>query len=188
MKAARFSIAAALAAAISTVALAQTGATQAPITKATAIRASVTIQAIDATTRTVTLRNEKGEEEKFIVGPDIRRFDELKVGDKLNVTYYESMVFQLRKPGEPSNKAAETAAFTAAKSKLPAGTVATQTTLTVTVKAIDPAVPSITVTTADGRTVTRKIEDKKNIEGVKVGDRIDITYTEAVLLSIERGK
>ena len=48
--------------------------------------------------------------------------------------------------------------------------------------------PSVTVTTVDGRTVTRKIEDKKNLEGVKVGDRLDITYTQAVMASAERAK
>jgi hypothetical protein len=57
---------------------------------------------------------------------------------------------------------------------------------TVTVKAIDPQLPSITVTTQDGRSVTRKIEDKKNLEGVKVGDRIDITYTQALIANLER--
>ena len=52
----------------------------------------------------------------------------------------------------------------------------------------DPAVPSITVTTADGRVVTRKIEDKKHLANVKPGDQIDIIYTRALLLSIERVK
>jgi hypothetical protein len=49
-------------------------------------------------------------------------------------------------------------------------------------------VPSITVATADGRTVTRKVEDKKNIENVAVGDRIDITYTQAVIVNAEPAK
>jgi hypothetical protein len=61
-------------------------------------------------------------------------------------------------------------------------------TTTVSVKAIDPSVPSITVTTADGRTVTRKIENKKNLEGIKVGDKLDITYTQSVMLSAETAK
>ena len=47
--------------------------------------------------------------------------------------------------------------------------------------------PSITVTTPDGRTVTRKVEEK-NLEGVNVGDMIDVTYTRAVLLSIDRAQ
>ncbi len=63
--------------------------------------------------------------------------------------------------------------------------MARQLTATVDVVAVDPSVPSITVKTADGRTVTRKIEDKKNIEGVKAGDKIDITYTQAALMAIE---
>jgi hypothetical protein len=55
--------------------------------------------------------------------------------------------------------------------------IAAQQTRTVTVKAIDPNVPPITVGTADGRPIARKIEDKKNINGVKAGDRIAITCT-----------
>ena len=60
--------------------------------------------------------------------------------------------------------------------------------MTVPVKAIDQDLPSITVTTPDGRTVTRKVDDKKNLAGVSVGDLVDITYTRAVLMSVERAK
>ena len=60
-----------------------------------------------------------------------------------------------------------------------------QQTTTVEVLAIDQKLPSITVKTADGRTVTRKVEDRKNLEGVKVGDKIDITYTQAAIVSVE---
>ena len=48
--------------------------------------------------------------------------------------------------------------------------------------------PSITVTTSDGRTVHRKVENKANLEGVKVGDTIDIVSTEAILASVEHAK
>jgi len=157
------------------------------VTKEAAVTATATIQAIDSTTRSVTLRNEKGEEDTFSVGPDVKRFNELKVGDKIKMTYYESMVFQLRKPGAPAAPASDAVAAGRAKA-VPGGAVATQQTRTVTVKAVDPNLPSITVTTQDGRTVTRKIEDKKNIEGVKAGDRIDITYTQALLVSAEPAK
>ena len=61
-------------------------------------------------------------------------------------------------------------------------------TRTVTVKAVDLQTPSITVVTDDGRTVTRKVENKKNLEGVKVGDKIDITYTQAVVVAVEPAK
>lgn len=156
------------------------------VTKVNSVSATATIMAIDSTSRTLTLKNEKGEEDLFAVGPAVTRFNELKVGDKVKMTYYESLVFQVLKPGEATTPGTEKAAFTKAQNALPGGTMATQMKRTVTVKAIDPAVPSITVTTEDGRTVTRKIEEKKNLEKVKVGDKIEITYTEALLVNVER--
>jgi hypothetical protein len=157
---------------------------QKTVTKANSTTATATIQAIDSTLHTVTLRNDKGEEDTFAVGPAVARFNELKVGDKVKMTYYESLVFQVRKPGDASNQASYDAALTRAKGERPAGTVTTQEKRTVTVKAVDPSVPSITVVTEGGRNITRKIEDKKDLEGVKVGDRIDITYTQALLTEI----
>jgi len=58
----------------------------------------------------------------------------------------------------------------------------------VTVKAIDPAIPSVTVATDDGRVVTRKIEDKKNLTNLKPGDRVDITFTRALVTNVAPGK
>lgn len=162
---------------------------QKPIVKGRSVSGTATIQAIDKTARTITLRDEKGQEDTYAVGPEVKRFDELKVGDTVKMTYYESIVLQVRKPGE--EKPAETAvgtAMTRAKGALPGGTLAAQERMTVTVKAIDPTVPSVTVTTPDGRTVTRRVEDKKNIEGLKVGDQIDITYTLALLAKVEHAK
>ena len=158
------------------------------VTKADSVSATATVQAIDQTTRVVTLRNEKGEEDTFTVGKGITRLDQVKVGDKVKMTYYESIVFQVRKPEEKPNPQSDEAAFTRAKGMLPGGTIATQQKRTVTVKAVDPSIPNITVTTDDGRTMTRKIEDKKNIANVKPGDKIDITYTQALLTSLEPAK
>jgi Cu/Ag efflux protein CusF len=164
---------------------------QTPITKTQSVSATATIQAIDSTARTVTLRDEQGQEDTYSVGPEVKRFDELKVGDKVKMTYYESVVLQVRKPGEaggqPATPTADAAA-TRGKGPMPGATIGVQEKMTVTVKAIDPALPSVTVTTPDGRTVTRKVENKKNIEGLKVGDQVDITYTRAVLTQVERGQ
>jgi hypothetical protein len=148
---------------------------------------TATIQAIDSTARTVVLRDEKGEEDTYSIGPEMTRFDELKVGEKVKTTYYESVVLKIRKPGEPGDTSAEFAA-TGTTGALPGGTMAVQEKMTVTVKSIDPSLPSITVTTPGGRTVTRKVDDKKNLAGVAVGDLIDITYTRATLVSVENGK
>ena len=55
--------------------------------------------AIDSTARTLTLKDDKGMEDTFTVGPEVTRFNELKVGDVVKMTYYESYVLIVRKPG-----------------------------------------------------------------------------------------
>lgn len=156
------------------------------ISKATPVTASATIQAIDTATRKITLRNEKGEEDSFVAGPDVQRFNELKVGDRIRMTYYESVVIQVRKPGEASNPAGAQAAVTPSATKLPGGTIAVQERRTVTVRSVDPAANSVVVTTEDGKNIMRKVEDRAMFERFKPGDRIDITYTLALLTSVTR--
>jgi len=183
-------VAAALCLAIAPAVTAQT-----PVTKTKSVTATATIQAIDSTTRSITFKDETGVEDTYVAGPEIKRFDELKVGDTVKMTYYESVFLQVRKAGaaagttgaKPADSTLD-AAVTRGKGAMPGVTAAVQEKMTVTVKAIDPALPSLTVTTPDGRTITRKIEDKKNLEGVAVGDLIDVTYTRALLTSVERGK
>jgi hypothetical protein len=150
--------------------------------------ASVTIEQIDSTRRLVTYRTADGAQDTVYAGPDFARFNELKVGDKVNMTYYESKVYQLRKPGAPPLKPSDKMVATSGKGAAPSGTLSRQTVQTVTVKAVDMNVPSITVTTADGRTVSRKVEKKSYLEGVKAGDTIDIVSTEAILASVEHAK
>ena len=57
-----------------------------------------------------------------------------------------------------------------------------------TITAIDPNVPSITVKSANGWTYSRRVDDKKALEKVKVGDQLDITWNDAVLISVTPAK
>ncbi len=154
------------------------------VTKSNTISAVATIQAIDATKRVITIKDEGGVEDTIHVGPEVKRFNELKVGDKIRVRYHESVVLQLLKPGDPVKGSTDAAAATVGTGKSPAVTLATQATATVSVVSVDQKTPSLTVKTSDGRTITRKVEDRKNLEGVKAGDRIDITYTQAAMIDI----
>jgi len=148
-------------------------------------KATTTIVAIDTASRMVTFSGESGDVVAW-AGPEFRRFNELKVGDKVNLTYYESVVYRLRKPGDPPLDNQPGVVATPSGGALPGGTRAEQRTQTVTVKAIDTNMPSITVTTPDGRTVSRRVENKANLNGLKVGDKIDVVYTEALLADVQR--
>jgi hypothetical protein len=159
---------------------------QKPVTQTEGIEVTAKIEAIDKTDRLVTLKADTGETETIYCGPEVKRFDELKVGDTVTFRYYESIAYAIRKPGQPSGLPAETGpSVTRSQGPRPGGTIAQQETATVTVKAIDVKVPSVTVLTEDGRTVSLKVEDKKNLKDVKVGDKVEITYTEAVAISVK---
>ena len=179
---------AALFALLPVVALAEAQTAASPKTiKQEQITATATITAIDQATRSVTIRAEDGVVDTFTVSPDVTRFNQLKVGDTIKATYYESLVFQVRKAGAPASTAG-TSVGAGRLVDVPGGKIGRQDTTTVTVKAIDQTVPSITVVTAGGATLTRKVVDRKNLEGVSVGDKIDLTYTQGVVVSAEPAK
>jgi len=160
---------------------------QKPVTDTEVTELTTKIEAIDKTARLVTLKDKDGEVETIYCGPEVKRFDELKVGDTITVRYYESVAYAIRKPGQPSGLPAATGEtkITRGQGARPSGTIARQETATVTIKAIDPKTPSVTVLTEDGRTVSFKVEDKKNLKDVKVGDKVEITYTEAAMISVK---
>jgi Cu/Ag efflux protein CusF len=54
--------------------------------------------------------------------------------------------------------------------------------------AIDPKTPSVTIKTDKGQTMSFRVENAKNLEGYKVGDTVEITYTQALAVSVEPQK
>jgi Cu/Ag efflux protein CusF len=144
------------------------------------------IVALDSTSRLVTLQDDTGESETIYAGPEVKRFDALKVGDTVNFRYYESMVFAIKKPGAPASAApADAAKIVRSEGPKPGATTSEQQTATVQVKAIDEKKSAITVLTEDGRTVSFQVEDPKNLKGVAVGDKVEITYTTAVMITVQ---
>ena len=159
---------------------------QQAVTKGAEVSETVTIEAIDYKSRLVTLKDSAGTSDTVYVGPEVKRFNELKVGDKVTFRYYESVVYQIRKPGDKSGKPPSgTADIVRSEGARPGATVSQQLNATVTVDAIDMAVPSVTVRADDGRKMSFRVENKKNLEGVKVGDRVEITYTQALAISVQ---
>ena len=93
------------------------------------------IEAIDKTTRQVTLKDKDGEMETIKCGPEVKRFDELKVGDTVTFRYYESIAYAIRKPGQPSGMPTQTGpSVTRGQGPKPGGTISQQETATVTLQ------------------------------------------------------
>ena len=145
---------------------------------------TATVEAIEQSTRKVTLKEPDGSYTMVTAPPEMKRFSELKVGDKVTVRYYENIVLRLKEPGEKDVDTG-TGATTRGTGANPGATVAEQRTITATITQLDLKVPSITFTGPNGWTYSSRVEDKKMLEKVKVGDKVDITWTAAALVSID---
>ena len=143
------------------------------------------VEAVEASTRTLTLKKADGSYLTTVAGPDVTRFSEVKIGDTVNVRYYENVIVRVKRPGEP-DVVSSAEGTTGAEQTLPGGTRAKQVTITATITAIDPAVPSITFTGPHGWKYSSKVQDTEALAKVKVGDKVDIVWTEAMLVSVER--
>jgi len=146
---------------------------------------TATVEAIEASSRTLTLKKADGSYLTTVAGPDVTRFDEVKLGDTVNVRYYENVVIRVKRPGE-SDVVSSVKGTTGSEQVLPGGTKAKQVTITATITAIDPAAPSITFTGPNGWKYSSKVQDTEALAKVKVGDKVDIVWTEAMLVSVER--
>jgi hypothetical protein len=151
------------------------------------ITRSGTVEAIDHPSRVLTLKDEHGEFSTIDVDTDVKRFDELKVGDTISVTYYDNVTVRLKNPGEASVNT-EAAAATPGTGAKPGGTVAKQRTMTAVIEAIDPKVPSITFKGPKGWKYSRRVLDPKILKQVKVGDQVDFTWTEAAMIEVKAPK
>jgi len=145
---------------------------------------SATVEAIEQSTRVVTLKKTDGTYEVLTVPESVKRFDSLKVGDTVKARYYENIVFRLKEPGEKDVDSASGAVTPAAGTK-PTGTVASQRTITATITAIDPKTPAITFKGPNDWTYSSRVHDKKALAKVKVGDKVDITWTAAAVVAFE---
>ena len=145
-----------------------------------------TVEAIDLQSRVVTLKGPKGKVFDLKVGEEVKNLPQVKVGDQVVARYYESIAVQVVKPGAPGGAAATQAVGAAKPGERPAGVVANQVTVTATVEAIDPKKTFVTLKGPQGKVVDVKVRDPKNLENVKKGDQVVITYTEALAISVEK--
>jgi hypothetical protein len=131
--------------------------------------------------------NIKGSDGKFHtvdVPAGATRFNEVKVGDKVSITYNNTVSARLKPPGEAPVDTG-TSTTTAGQQARPGGTAAIERTLTVTVDAIDKSASSITFVGPNGWKYSRRVVDPSILDKVKVGDKVDITWDTNVTVTMQ---
>jgi hypothetical protein len=149
-----------------------------------------TVQKVDAAKKRLTVRGPDGNDFTVKAGDTAARdLDRVKVGDKVDLAYYQSMAVTILKPGEsPPKMTAKERAMHARAGQLPGGMMAQQIKMTATVEKVDDAKKMVSLKLPDGTTQKVKVEDpalQAKFASLKPGDDIDITYTEAVAASLK---
>ena len=143
-----------------------------------------TVETIDKNIRAVNIKTADGKFVAVDVPASAKRFDELKVGDKLKVTYNNNVYARLKPAGEAAVDSAATAS-NMGKDARPGGAAAMVRTMTTTVSDIDKAASSMTFVGPNGWKYSRRIVDPTVFDQVKVGDKIDVTWSTDVTYVVQ---
>jgi len=185
----QFLVGSTIAAALALPVMAQTGTTvveKGPgvATAAQTIKLTATIAAIDAATRSITLKGAQGKEVTVTAGPEVKNFAQMKVGDQVNVAYIEALTLELKKGGGMAVARTEQAGMAGAKpGERPAGLVGRQVTIVADVVDVNAAAQTVTLR-GPQRTVELKVRDQEQFKRVAKGDQVEATYTESVAVEV----
>jgi ribosomal protein L2 len=145
---------------------------------------SATVTAIDKSARIVTLKGDDGEKFSVTVPSDLKNFDKLKVGDKVDVDYYQSLAVEMLPPGAKPSMSQRSM-----KSReMGGGMMGKETTVSAEVVSVDPAANKVTFKGPRGQTKTISVQDpdmQKRLPSLKPGQVVQFTYTEATAASIQ---
>jgi len=166
---------------------------QAPPTRVVEQLVSVTatVQAIDLAKREVTLKGPLGNVETVVVSDDVKRLDEIKVGDNVTAKYYIGIAAELRAPTE-AEKAEPfkviDGAGRAGAGAAPAAAAVRAIRVVATIEGLDRPTQSVTLKGPGGRYFQVRVADPKILEKPHLGDTVVVTVAEALAVSIEKVK
>ncbi len=147
---------------------------------------SAQVVGIDKATRTVTLKGPKGNVVDIVASDEVKNFDQIKLGDFVVARYAESITLELRKTKAAAGDVTVREEIAKAKpGERPAVAGGRQVTAIAEVTAVDPQKSTITLKGPRGNVVTLNVQNPDQFKVVKKGDQVEVTYTEALALSVE---
>jgi hypothetical protein len=144
------------------------------------VTATATIEKIDKSKHTLMLKSKEGNTFEAKVGPAVD-LDRLKVGDRVTASYFEEVAVAINKHPAGPPKAVTT-------NVLRGGVTAQQATITAKIDSVDADKKTITFRGPEGVVHTLKVSDpalQAELGRVHAGENMDVTYTQAVAVSVE---
>jgi hypothetical protein len=144
---------------------------------------SAKVTHIDRDARTVTLRGQDGQEMTVNVPPDLKAYDKLKVGDTVDIDYYQSVAVSLLPPGSKPTMSDEAGRSAGMKG----ATTGRVITVSAEVIGVDPLANTVTFKGPGGQVKTVNVQDpqiQKKLTDLKPGQMVQFQYEEALATAI----
>ena len=149
------------------------------------VHATGVVEKIDMEKRKVTLRMDDGKSKKIRVDKSVRNLDQVKVGDRLNMTYTEEIIIVIGKTGETPDAVGGRMVGVAPKGAKPGTFMVDTMSTSAKVLAVDPVKYRVTLEEPDGKKKTVKVSKKMtNLNQLKPGDSVDISITDALAIDV----
>lgn len=146
---------------------------------------SATVTAVDPAQRLITVKPDDGDPVDFEAADSIKNLDQVKAGDQVVLTVTEALAWQVRPAGEGGPGVSAGDEITTAPPGAKPSLAAKRTfKLTASITALDLAKGTVTLTGPQGNSRTFKARDPGNLKKVKVGDLVDLVYSQAVALAV----
>ncbi len=156
------------------------------ITESVIINQQLEVIAIDHDAGWVQLKDRSGFTKKVNVGNDIINFDQVKVGDVVNVNYAETIVIKaFGADAISAGEEIESVFARAKKGEKPAGAAASATTVVVTIASIDLENSLITLKDLKGNMKTLRPRSPSVLKKIQVGDKVAISFAKALSVKVK---
>jgi len=148
-----------------------------------------TITEINKETRKVSIIGSKGELHTVTAGEEIKRFDDIEVGDVITFDFYKYMKAEF---GKPTKEELEnplivvTDEVKAPEDLKPGAAIGAIVQAVVTIQVINLPFMYVNIEGPNGNFTTIQMKDKELIQKLHVGQVVILTYAEAMAITLEK--
>lgn len=151
----------------------------------TLIEMRAVVVGVDHDRRLVGLKTSDGAATVIPVAQEFRDFEKLHAGDEVMVSYTEAIAWKVKPSGSGAPGASASQTLSNAKAGEPAGgAMENAITITATIGAIDRERGTVTLDAPDGSEQVVKVNTPADLDHVRAGDLVDITYSQVRALSL----
>lgn len=156
------------------------------VSVAESVKASAAVTSINKSTRALTLKNAQGKSFEVVAGPEVKNFDQIKVGDEVVVAYVRALAMELKKGGAGVRERTDSARGVVANpGEKPAVGVGQEIVVMADVVKVDEKAKIISLKGPNGNVVDLDVKNPEHFKVVKKGDQVEVSYFEAVAVAVE---